>query len=289
MIIEGNYWGISDYYQEDFNPGSEWGTNLLIMGDTIINDTIYKVIVDADYPSSSPSSQKGFVREDSTGKVFVRENIVGTDFFYLPNSSCPNYTTGQETLYYDFGMQVGEQRDFCIFYIEITSIDSVLINGNIHRRLNMTHNMVLTGEDSWIEGIGSLQGFQGFFTYEFENNTALLCFKNDSLTFINPEPGHPGSGYVINENCDILNSIEEISSNQLKIHPNPVSSIIHIDYPNNSKQTITITNVFGQIVSHQEKRNRVMRVDVNDLTKGIYWLSLFQNDKIIAVRKFVKS
>ncbi|MGK0364457.1 MAG: hypothetical protein ACI85O_001514 [Saprospiraceae bacterium] len=289
FIVEGNYWLSSDFYQDsNIDLGSEYGRALIMLGDTIVNDTIYNIIVDADL--DDPSNYKGLIREDSTGKVFVRELLSSAQIFNLPsNSLCPDYTIGEEILYYDFGMEVGEQRDYCVYQIEITSIDSVFINGNIHRRLNMTHNMVLGGTDSWIEGIGSMQGFQGFFTYEFENNAALLCFKNDSITYINPEPGYPQMGYEINENCDILNSIKEFPNTDLKIYPNPVSGLLQVDYPYSLKQEISISNIFGQVIYHQIKTGEITQIEVEDFPLGIYLLSISHAGKNIGVRKFIKN
>lgn len=85
-----------------------------------------------------------------------------------------------EFLMYDFGLQVGDTFHLRIQDpILLTSIDSVLIEGNYYRRFNFDElNSTIGWGYYWIEGIGSRFGFFPYF-YAFEQGLGFECFHED--------------------------------------------------------------------------------------------------------------
>ncbi len=66
--------------------------------------------------------------------------------------------------------------------------------------------------------------------------------------------------------------IAETSGNIVAVYPNPVSGILTIALPNNnSRQTVTITDLSGRIVQNMETTNQqLLQVDMSYLPAGVY-------------------
>ncbi len=90
----------------------------------------------------------------------------------------------------------------------------------------------------------------------------------------------------------VLTGIEEnrypfsVDCRPLKIYPNPVKSVINIEYPTkvNQIELFDITGKTLRIINHPEIRNRP--IDVSGLKDGIYFIKLTTGDKKI-VEKFI--
>ena len=91
------------------------------------------------------------------------------------------------------------------------------------------------------------------------------------------------------------NTSEEINSNmdiiQLTVYPNPATDQINVLIPetNNGLRTIIIRNIAGEIVFEQEISNYEVNVNVNTsaLTKGVYILSVYQNEQILDAKRII--
>jgi PKD repeat protein len=87
---------------------------------------------------------------------------------------------------------------------------------------------------------------------------------------------------------------EEISNMNIVVAPNPVTdqTTLNIESLKSGKITLTITSVLGQMISNEslnlsEGKNSI-RLSTENLTSGIYFLSLSQKDKLIKTIKLVK-
>lgn len=166
-------------------------------------------------------------------------------------------------------------------------------NGNLTQYINVYWNGVEWSNDWKIEfTYNNLYSFTDLILPFFYSNTGVKMFFNHMLT--------NGKGYVwdvilndwkINDNFDFyysekdILSISEITEEQLKIFPNPVSNILTI-----KSEIIPIDKVI--IYSILGKKIKEIRIDFNnihteDLSKGLYLISIY-TEKGTTVKKLIK-
>ncbi len=94
-----------------------------------------------------------------------------------------------------------------------------------------------------------------------------------TVTSIDVDPNN----WLLNKNVSAkdatITGINEISSNNITVYPNPVKDKLYI-YTENNK-TLTIYNQLGQAVKNTTITSDV--IDVSDLNKGIYFIQLNNN------------
>ena len=78
--------------------------------------------------------------------------------------------------------------------------------------------------------------------------------------------------------------IDELS-NTITVSPNPVKDVLSLD--NAEGVTISICNMNGQEVMHVEKAKVNEKVNVSELSSGVYFVRISQNNEVSAT-KFVK-
>lgn len=79
------------------------------------------------------------------------------------------------------------------------------------------------------------------------------------------------------------NAIVETTNHKLRIYPNPAYSIFTIEakHPIN---TIEIIDLTGKVIRKAKSNNRIEKVNVNDLKKGVYLLKIKINQQVITKR-----
>lgn len=83
-------------------------------------------------------------------------------------------------------------------------------------------------------------------------------------------------------------SVKELNATLVnKIYPNPASATLNIELMDNSKKTITLKNLQGQILSTTQVNALVTSVDVSTLSTGIYFISV-QSENGIQTMKFIR-
>ncbi len=165
-------------------------------GDTIINATIYKKI----YYSTSYN----FNVNNATYVCALRE--INKRVFTI---SAGNII---EKMLYDFNLTVGELATIYSYVppsassIEpysrvVDSVDSVVINGQNHRRMKFNANS-WRGDEYWIEGIGSGFGLLQPLFYGTDDSFFLLCMSIDNNIMYQytggvaqPFPGYDCDGF----------------------------------------------------------------------------------------------
>ncbi len=85
---------------------------------------------------------------------------------------------------------------------------------------------------------------------------------------------------------DIINDIEEFTTNSFSIYPNPASDFITLSVFNRFFDRVEIVDVLGSVVWYENKMNS-NRINIQNLKNGIYFLRLQIDGKIIA-KKFLK-
>jgi hypothetical protein len=74
--------------------------------------------------------------------------------------------------------------------------------------------------------------------------------------------------------------VGEIGENAVKLYPNPASDWLIVSGEFNSTTTIQLFNNIGQEVSltSVQRRDNELRINVNDLSNGIYMLHIIDAD-----------
>jgi hypothetical protein len=84
----------------------------------------------------------------------------------------------------------------------------------------------------------------------------------------------------------------EIKSDRLKIYPNPSSGLLHLELTskNLNNYKLKLTNVLGadEVFVDTGKQNDVLRIDINHLKNGIYFLQVLDEGKLIHTEKIIK-
>jgi hypothetical protein len=203
----------------------------------------------------------GGMREDTLGKVYRVD------------------WSGTEKLIYDFTLQLNDTFVYNLFSSGIDMIvDSVGVysagNGDMRKWMHLSSNNPGC-EDTWIAGIGSLQGIDNSFgvcmTADLYLN--LNCFfEHDTMKF--DDPNYPGCYYT-------SVGIKETELSKVKIWPNPMSDQTTFYLPEESKDAeLFLIDSFGRIVKsiHIGSVEKFI-LHREELSAGIYSYRLKENSR----------
>ncbi len=244
----------------------EYDTKYGLIGDTVINLTLYHKLytLNDSVLSTINSIYFGAIREQAKKIYFVSK-----------------YCT-YEVLMYDFTKNVGDTikslyteislascDTLMKFSAVVTSVDSILINGNYRRVLHFDQTYK---NPFWIEGIGSNLGLT--YPTSQQNSTCicewdLICFKqNDEVLYLNPAE---------NSCFPSFSGIQDNSSteNSIIIFPNPINSISTISWDNLKKShftSLSIIDILGKnIVSFNINNTYSIKINKTDFRAGLYF------------------
>ncbi len=118
---------------------------------------------------------------------------------------------------------------------------------------------------------------------------ANTLMQVDSIVYPPPPPPPPIDTTIITV------GIKEIifEKSNLKIYPNPVSQVLKIAIANfntaeKNTYRLEIINTLGQSVLKSKALSYLTEIDVSDLQNGIYFLQVFNQNKLLVTEKFVK-
>lgn len=272
MLDMDNSWSV-DLISEPIGGGSQSTTTLQISltGTETYNGVDYFIVSNED---------------GATGCLLREED--GIVYRY-------NVDTDEESIMYDFNLTVGDVFDFdemaifssyCSFgssnnYAqsrEVIEIDTQFL-ANENRKIIFFEN--LEGlEEIWIEGIGSINGFDPISaTLDIFDETKLVCFtRNGVTTFFNGA-----------SSCDNTNlGIENFKTKKSILYPNPVRDISVLQVAPFLKATsVKIYNSTGKMVLEKKIKKQSITLNAMDFTSGLYFYSIYQNNINIASDKFI--
>lgn len=255
----------SGYYYYHYETGS----------DTVINSDIYVKIIRSPFAVSG--SNPCYYADVAPGYVgALRDDSVANKVFFIYQSQ----TT--DSLLFDYNINVGDTVKGILAplftYAFVTSIDSVLIDSQYHKRWNLDY---CSGYSFYfIEGIGSNLGLIEGFGCGAGIVSYLICVMDSS--------GSIYSGSSSSLGCQLINSINDIYSEKdiIKISPNPSSSEINISLEGEdlNDYEISITNILGEI---QKTKIENSKISVEAFSSGLYFITAIKENKRFAC-KFIK-
>ena len=315
-ITDGCEWSVSD-------------EKYMILGDTIINGVTYMKVYSqkSNQPFEfDPSNAHYFtaIRDDSVSRKVYCNMPAGT-WIVRNNNEIGRTEEPQEFLLYDYSLSVGETVTFYTLLIDInvdyyvvnegvaTRVESCgllsgVLNGDsqsgydnndtvVHLSDGTAHKVIslvvdinyLHTEDVWIEGIGSVWGFNNyFFDNEDYGERRLLCFTN-------AEGADLHTGFDLDENpddCynnDYTSGISEKENKSLVLYPNPASQCFVINFTEAQEgvKQVRVFDMLGKEVMSIENPSS-NTINIANLTKGTYIVQVISKNGKEYVTKLVK-
>lgn len=98
--------------------------------------------------------------------------------------------------------------------------------------------------------------------------------------------------HVGDEDCQaiITVDIKENSADKINfsIYPNPASNVVTIELPQSNQYDIKLCNVLGVVYKNIPLAKEKTEIDVNLLNSGVYFLQVFEKEKLAATQKVIK-
>lgn len=250
-------------------------------GDTVINFVIYTKIKRSgnfncvNCPYYFSNGYKGAIRQDTiTRKVFIVE----------PNNI-------NEKILYDFSLTVGDTVNSILVDQGcgpqlIVAVDSILLNSTYHKRLILGANGCNPFGGSFIEGIGSKQGFLDKM-YSFEWGSVLICVTHSNKNiYFNQQSTYTDT---ITGCSMIFQNINENKKNRIFIAPNPFGDFFEINLMEQTEKVyLTLYDLYSRKlytkISEQVKTFKVQR---DNLPSGVYIYQLRSDKQIISTGKII--
>ena len=221
--------------------------------------------------------KKLIVNRDSAGFAYsypiaAREETITKRIYFYENG---------EYLAYDFSLNQGDtfttSLNGCNLQMIVDSVDTIsLLNGELRKRMFLSN----FGQDTWIEGVGSLNGltFVGTGSCFIDVYPELNCLKeNDTLKY-------QSSNFT---DC-FYNTvgIQEIHNiNNYRVTPNPFteSTILSFENPLHEINILKIFNMQGQIVrEYSNVKGNEIKIDREKMNDGIYFFLIMNEKRIVA-------
>jgi len=197
-------------------------------------------------------------------------------------------TTSVIDTIYDFNMELGDSILYNFVddsgYVEVIEIDSILINGQMVKRMRFSEPPIPTAfsnvNESWVENIGSIHGplfpSQPTFTSsEFPGGLDVTC------TEINNTP-YWDSPYYDECYYNIVLSSQQPERQDFTIYPNPTTGHLYIqnDLKNNEVGQFSVYDLLGKQITSGAVLSGKQLVDISNLQDGLYIITLVVDEKI---------
>lgn len=232
-------------------------------GKMSINDTIYTILDQPDYPQSC------FIREEAQ-KVYFRYS-----------------TNTPEFMIFDFTLEEGDSVNLPLEYGQMTwpsyvvDVDSVLIGSQYHKRIFINAWIGIT----FIEGVGCEQGMLYFEIAWVDWSGFLKCFSlNDTIYDIH------GSGTTTPGHCWLYLDVPETRPEAVSIYPNPAKDFITILLPSGwGSVKLTIVDLLGRVLRQETLETPVAHdIRLSSYEPGIYLCIIQVNSDIIAQKLVIQ-
>lgn len=279
----------------------------------VINNN-YSLFINGDTIIDSASYSKLYFFNHFTGSVFNIDTVNSTYYgalrevnkriyFYPDSASLNSYgfcyewiqpsplVPSEELLLYDFNAAVNDTIFYPHLdssYIVITSIDSVLIQGQYRKRFNHTgaqNTSIPCGIFSglhYVEGIGDItSGLFAHWMYFFENSELFRCYEDDLVS------------YSHFPNCMLPVGVKELfNKNDIKVYPNPTSNKLFLDFTDLNLATtlnVSLFDISGKKVHSSRMNQMINEIDVSNFNNGLYLLKIesdiSRSSKLISIKK----
>lgn len=262
-LEENKKWILSD----DIGMGVQVKPRYYVSCDTMMNGYQYYKLWD-DNPNFRC---KGYLREDTTTQ---RVHFMPLDF-------------SSEMLIADYLLMPGDTFAFTHQYNNqihtivdtVSHLDTILIDQVPHKRIHFLNFGTIVNGPNLVFTEGQGDNFSGVAHHlpVITNQITLNNVYLDSTV-----------------TCGLISSIDDLNqiAYNINIYPNPTQKVLNIDINTKNLATayfLKITNLSGQVVQTKEIYSNRDTIYIDQLNKGIYFIHVFDENRMISVRKFIKN
>ena len=228
------------------------------------------------------------------------DGVYDTTITFFQNDSVYHYVDNQFYLLYDFNgipsnvWEVDTMDTYCdpdsLSVVVIDSIGTVTINSILLKWVSVspTTNTSQGLEGKIIERIGSHDFFMlpeyVSCLFDAQEGGPLRCYYDDSFGLYQ-KPNCPV--------CDFIIGIDQTSTTefQFSIYPNPSTDFITVEFPNyqGTQFEIEIISALGVKIMSVSTESNSVKIDLSELSNGIYYLNLSTEGNRIATKRIVKN
>lgn len=255
----------SEYVWRDLVKTSEdfdcctYTHSIKFSGDTVLQSTAYKKVLQSDDSTQTHWQTIGFVRENINKGLYYK-NLYGTQ---------------EEQLLYNYNLELDDtvkipnifgDQDSSFFIV--LNIENVFIDGSIRKKYLLVYPEYHNFTETWIEGIGSLSGIlrEGFFCL-CNTNTLLCCSHGEELIYKNPD--YEGC-YYSKTRTDGLNAIR---SGQFKVIQGFSNQQVILQFTYKKQRKIAVFNSAGVLVDAFETFETEEILNISGYQSGLYFVS----------------
>ena len=200
--------------------------------------------------------------------------VINGNTFLPPNDDEVPYVILQMLQDNDLGTQ-----DFESNVCDAISAESVSYN-------NANGTFTLSQLIQTLGGCPLHQNFQGnYFGFFYNNEEIPIAYAINNTSTTRTLTLTAQNGDVANYEEFTL-GLREHQLEEIKIFPNPTTDIITITSANDRIAKIEIFSITGQIIKSEHNPNS--KIDVSDIAKGIYFLKIYSDEKVIT-KQFIKN
>lgn len=117
--------------------------------------------------------------------------------------------------------------------------------------------------------------------YIYSDTTTYFCTQCDSLIY-------DGSAWVL-FNTGSSTLVEQVDPYLISgFYPNPATEIVYLDYSLNISSELVLIDLLGNEVKKMTLSSQgEKKINISDLSKGIYFGNIIINNKIISIKKLI--
>jgi hypothetical protein len=317
---------IQSYQSQNWwKPGATWHFKHFYIGPVIGNPSSFAINGVSDFKYVSDTIVNGFNCKHLNGKFlgyYSSGNVTFNNFknYFLYENNQVVYGWSPSGNSFDtlvnFNAAIGNKwRSNTLLgicngrgTIEVTDTGRVQINNLSLKKIvarysktfmiDNTTTYTMTMVDTIIERIGSRVNFifpmyclNDLYTNQtdipYVYNGEFKCYQDNNFNL------YKKAGVT---SCEYDVSVGELSRNLLpvKIYPNPASGNLTLEsdaLSDKGSYNIQVLNVLGQQVSNEEIKisNRQLKIDIEHLNSGIYYLQLRDKNRLLVSEKIVKN
>lgn len=268
MINENHTWSVDIHYYTPGQPYYIITQQLTYEGETVmVNGLTYRRIRRAN------SSSACLVREEN-GRIYKYSTSLNA-----------------EILMYDFTLEIGDTMilplfDYCYdgggtgqIPITVVAVTTQNIAGQDRKVIEFDLSSMF-GTEIWVEGIGSIRGFDPYGEdVDFVEGTNLVCFTiTDNTYFFNGA-----------DSCDNTTlEVSENSSEKIVLYPNPVTASSILQLPEAlGVNHIKIFDVNGKLVRDESINKPYFMIEMMRYRSGLYFYQVYNENALVQTGRFI--
>jgi hypothetical protein len=258
-------------------------TGTITVGGKVCDNLVgnmYGVFMYSGFPTTTLSGYANVQTYQNNNVVYVHNNET-LAFDTLVNF---NATIGDKWQLINYPASLntsscGFSRPICT----VINTGTILINSQTLKTVQITHQLYSqTYTNTIIEKIGTITDF--LFPYyhciiDGPSYGNFVCYSDNSFALYNP------SGVACNFTTVGLKNNSFLSEN-ISVYPNPTNGSLNIEAENASK--VQVVSLLGQLVKEEELKIENKKTDISTLQNGVYFLKVFDKDKLIGTTKIIK-